>query len=367
MDRQQQRIAEDLSSLIAGDVRCDPVSLSIYSSDASLYQLPPLCVAYPRDREDMIAIARYASEMHIPIIPRGAGTGLVGDAIGTGIVIDCSRFMTGFELLNDNLILVQPGVVHARLNRYLKPLGLYFPPDPSNTEVTTVGSMLAIDAAGSRAIRVGSTRDHVNRIEVVLADGTCFDVGNESLSILNQPVAGSSTSLLSEPSPEVRGEQARRTILSKMSKLLTDNAQLIQEKQRTGIPYCSGYFLEGIKSREHLNLARMLGGSEGTLGVFTSAILHVSPLPAHRGVALLLFGDLSSAIKAVQTIIQEQPSACDLLDRRLLSLARDADPRFASLISPAAEAALLVEQVGFSDAQVQQRLHNVTLAVKNIN
>ena len=367
MDRQQQRIAEDLSSLIAGDVRCDPVSLSIYSSDASLYQLPPLCVAYPRDREDMIAIARYASEMHIPIIPRGAGTGLVGDAIGTGIVIDCSRFMTGFELLNDNLILVQPGVVHARLNRYLKPLGLYFPPDPSNTEVTTVGSMLAIDAAGSRAIRVGSTRDHVNRIEVVLADGTCFDVGNESLSILNQPVAGSSTSLLSEPSPEVRGEQARRTILSKMSKLLTDNAQLIQEKQRTGIPNCSGYFLKGIKSRDHLNLARMLVGSEGTLGLFTSAILHVSPLPAHRGVALLLFGDLSSAIKAVQTITHEQPSACDLLDRRLLSLARDADPRFASLISPAAEAALLVEQVGFSDAQVQQRLHNVTLAVKNIN
>lgn len=368
MDRQQQRIAEDLSSLIAGDVRCDPVALSIYASDASLYQVPPLCIAAPRDRNDLISIARYASEMNVPMIPRGAGTGLVGDAIGSGIVIDCARYMNAFELISDNLVHVQPGVVHAQLNRYLKTQGLYFPPDPSNTEVTTLGSMLAIDAAGSRAIRVGSTRDYVNRLELILADGTCFEAGNESLSILNQPTPmGSGTSLLSEPTPEARGEHAKRTILSRLSKLLTDHAALIQEKQRSGIPNCSGYFLKGIKGRQNLNLARMLVGSEGTLALFSSALVHVSPLPAHRGVALLLFGDLASAIKAVQTIIPEQPSACDLLDRRLLSLARDADPRFASLISPAAEAALLVEQVGFSDTQVQQRLHNVILAVKNIN
>lgn len=368
MDRQQQRIAEDLSSLIAGDVRCDPVALSIYASDASLYQVPPLCVAYPRERNDLIAIARYATEMNVPIIPRGAGTGLVGDAIGSGIVVDCSRYLTNFELMEDDQIRVQPGVVHARLNRYLKPLGLYFPPDPSNTEVTTLGSMLAIDAAGSRAIRVGSTRDYVNQIEVVLADGTCFDVGNESLSILSQPLpASSSPSLLGEQNADTRGDQVKRTVLSKLSKLLSDHESLIQEKQQSRIPNCSGYFLKGIKTRHHLNLARLLVGSEGTLGMFSSAVLHVSPLPAHRGVALLLFGDLASAIKAVQTIIHEQPSACDLLDRRLLSLAREADPRFAALISPAAEAALLVEQVGFSDAQVQKRLHNVTLAVKNIN
>lgn len=368
MDRQQQRIAEDLSSLIAGDVRCDPVALSIYASDASLYQIPPLCVAYPRERDDLIAIAKYANEMNLPLIPRGAGTGLVGDAIGSGIVIDCSRYLTGFELIDDNLVRVQPGVVHAELNRYLKPRGLYFPPDPSNTEVTTIGSMLAIDAAGSRAIRVGSTRDYINTLEVILADGTCFDVGNESLSILNQPLpTGSSTSILGDQPPEARGEQVKRTILSRLSQLLADNESLIQEKQNTRIPNCSGYYLKGIKSRQHLNLARLLIGSEGTLALFSSAVLHVSPLPAHRGVALLLFGDLASAIKAVQTIIHEQPSACDLLDRRLLSLARDADPRFASLISPAAEAALLVEQVGFSDSQVQDRLHNVILAVKNIN
>lgn len=369
MDRQQQRIAEDLSSLIAGDVRCDPVALSIYSSDASLYQVPPLCITYPRERDDLIAIAKYASDMNVPIIPRGAGTGLVGDAIGSGIVIDCSRYLTDFELLNDNLVRVQPGVVHAQLNRFLKPLGLYFPPDPSNTEVTTIGSMLAIDAAGSRAIRVGSTRDHVNCLEVVLSDGTCFEVGNESLSILNQPLTTASTSapLLGDVPIEARAEHAKRTILSKLSQLLTDNRQLISEKQNSNIPNCSGYYLKGIKTRNHLNLARLLVGSEGTLGLFSSAVLHVSPLPAHRGVTLLLFGDLASAIRAVQTITYLQPSACDLLDRRLLSLAREADPRFASLISTAAEAALLVEQVGFSDSQVQNRLHNVILAVKNVN
>lgn len=367
MDRQQQRIAEDLSSLIAGDVRCDPVALSIYASDASLYQIPPLCIAYPRERSDLITIAKYANEINVPLIPRGAGTGLVGDAIGSGIVVDCSRYLTGFELINDHLVRVEPGVVHAQLNRYLKPLGLYYPPDPSNTEVTTIGSMLAIDAAGSRAIRVGSTRDHVNSLEVVLADGTCFEAGNESLSILSQPPTPSGISLLSDEPVETRAEQVKRTILSKLSQLLNDNQQLIQEKQNSSIPNCSGYYLKGIRTNHHLNLARLLVGSEGTLALFSSAFLHVSPLPAHRGVTLLLFGDLASAIRSVQTIIRLQPSACDLLDRRLLSLAREADPRFAKLIPPAAEAALLVEQVGFSDSQVQNRLHDVILAVKNVN
>ncbi len=103
----------------------------------------------------------------------------------------------------------------------------------------------------------------------------------------------------------------------------------------------------------------MLVGSEGTLGLFTAATLHTAPLPAHRGVVLLLFGKMESAIRAVQSISLQQPSACDLLDRRLLTLAREADARFHELIPPQAEAALIVEQTGFSPAQIRNRIRMV--------
>jgi Fe-S oxidoreductase len=110
----------------------------------------------------------------------------------------------------------------------------------------------------------------------------------------------------------------------------------------------------------------MVVGSEGTLGLFTAATLHTARLPAHRGVVLLLFGQMEAAVRAVQAISPQQPSACDLLDRRLLTLAREADPRFAELISPSAEAALIVEQTGFSRAQIQDRIRMVVEALRRM-
>ena len=127
-----------------------------------------------------------------------------------------------------------------------------------------------------------------------------------------------------------------------------------------------GYYLRNILGETHLHLPRMLVGSEGTLGLFTSATLHTAPLPAHRALVLLLFSQMETAAKAVQEIIHSEPSACDLLDRRVLGLGRDADPRFAHIISPIAEAALLVEQVGFTEEQSRDRIRQVLLSIKHL-
>src|SRR5262249_54970384 len=126
-----------------------------------------------------------------------------------------------------------------------------------------------------------------------------------------------------------------------------------------------GYFLRGVLEGDRLRLARMLVGSEGTLGLFTAATLHTAALPAHRGVVLLLFGNMEGAGRAVLAVSLQQPSACDLLDRRLLTLAREADARFRELIPPQAEAALIVEQTGFTAEQIGNRIRMViTCATK---
>lgn len=362
MDEQRQRIIEDLTGALSGEIRCDALTAGLYSTDGGLYQITPLGVAFPRDTADVVTLAQYSDESGIPLIPRGAGTGLTGAAIGAGIVVDFSRHMNDVLAVDEKTVRVQPGVVRDRLNAVLARYGRYFPPDPSNSAITTIGGMLAVDAAGSRSIRVGSTRDHVQSLETVVAGGRLFDCRVESLEALRKrPLTGDG------PVGTGTDRDLQRTVVSKLAKILADNAELITKRQPALVRNCSGYFLRGVLNGDRLNLPRLLVGSEGTLGMFVEATLHTSPLPEHRGVVLLLFGEMEGATRAIPAIVAQQPSACDLLDRRLLSLARESDPRFAELISPAAEAGLIVEQTGFGGRQTRDRLRMVIDAVHAVN
>jgi FAD/FMN-containing dehydrogenase/Fe-S oxidoreductase len=345
VDERRRRIIEDLTPVLQGEIRCDPLTVSMYATDGSLYQIPPMGVVAPRHREDVVALVKYAAQERIPLIPRGAGTGLAGESLGQGLIVDFSRHMREIETIGATTVRVQPGVVCRTLNDALRKHGRYFPPDPSGAGVTTVGSMLSLDAAGSHSVRVGSTRDHVESIDMVLASGEFFSAVDEHIE------RNGANGTASSP--------ARRELIANLARLLAANAALIAERQPPLIRNRCGYYLRGVLDGDMLHLARMLVGSEGTLGLFTAATLHTAPLPAHRGVVLLLFGNMEAAIQAVQAISQQQPSACDLLDRRLLSLAREADTRFHELIPPHAEAALIVEQTGFTASQIHNRIRMV--------
>ena len=191
MDEQQQRLLEDLSAELKGDIRCDPFTLSMYSTDASQYEIRPLGVASPRDEDDLVTLARYASKTRTPLVARGAGTGLAGGCLGQGIVVDFSRYMNNILEIGKDYVVVQPGVVLDDLNDALRSKGCYFAPDPSNAAVTTIGGMLGVDAAGSHAVRVGSTRNHVVSIDFVLANGDRIEAGRELLSQVYTPLGES--------------------------------------------------------------------------------------------------------------------------------------------------------------------------------
>lgn len=365
MDDRRSRIIEDLTAVLQGEIRCDPLTVSMYSTDGSLYQMQPLGVVCPRHRDDVVALVRYAAQEKIPLIPRGAGTGLAGESLGQGLVIDFSRHMREIEAIGETTVRVQPGVVCRTLNDRLRETGRYFPPDPSGAGVTTVGSMLALDAAGSHSLRVGSTRDHVETIEMVLASGQFVTIGDEPISQTG-PNSQNENARQTESLPAGNGSRqavadprAINDLVAPLAQLLAENTQLILDRQPASIRNRCGYYLRGVLEKDRLRLARLLVGSEGTLGLFTAATLHTAPLPAHRGVVLLLFGKMEAAIRAVQAISLQQPSACDLLDRRLLSLAREADARFRELIPPQAEAALIVEQTGFTEPQIRNRIQMV--------
>ncbi|MSR57685.1 MAG: FAD-binding oxidoreductase [Planctomycetaceae bacterium] len=371
MQERRTRIIEDLTPLLQGEIRCDPLTVSMFATDGSLYQVAPLGVVFPRSRDDVIALARYASHEKLPLFARGAGTGLAGESLGPGLLVDFSRHMRQIESVGATTVRVQPGVVCRQLNNILREHGRYFPPDPSGAGVTTIGSMLALDAAGSHSVRVGSTRDHVQSLEVVLASGECLELGDESVvppsddsTIEIVPPIGSSAPTVAPADATAGAATVRRRLVRRLAAILDRNVELIAQRQGPEIRNRCGYFLRGVREGTRLRMPRLLVGSEGTLGLFTAATLHTAPLPAHRGVVLLLFGKMESAFKAVQAIAQQQPSACDLLDRRLLTLAREADRRFEELIPPGAEAGLIVEQTGFSPSQIRNRIRMVVECVR---
>ena len=172
MEIERQRVQDDLRGIVAGEVYCDPLMTQLYASDASIYQLQPLGVVRPRSTQDVLSVVQYAAEHEISIHPRGAGTGVSGESLGRGIVIDFSQSMRRIESDPDDLcVKVQSGAALAVLNRNLSVRGRWYGPDPVTRSVTTIGGVLSTNASGSHYLRSGSARDTVESLSVVTVDG----------------------------------------------------------------------------------------------------------------------------------------------------------------------------------------------------
>jgi FAD/FMN-containing dehydrogenase/Fe-S oxidoreductase len=347
MDPENQRIEEDLRGLLQGEVRCDDLFTQLYSTDASVYEIRPLGVVRPRSMKDVVATVRYAADNEIPIFPRGAGSGLAGESLGRGIVVDFSRHFRRVLEFDRERVRVQSGVVLATLNRFLAARGLTFGPDPAMSHVTTMGSVVAIDAGGSHWRSYGSARRHVEGLQIVLADGEVLDVGRHAVP---KPVEGAG-----ESCPATRLDH----LVQSVAGLIERNAKLIAQYRPQSLVNRSGYTLHDVLADGQLDLAKLLVGSEGTLALILDATLSIDPLPAHRGCVLLLFDSLDKAANAVLELLPLAPAACDLMDRRHLNLARESDVRYELLIPGEAEAVLLVEQFGNSAQDVRAKIDHI--------
>jgi FAD/FMN-containing dehydrogenase/Fe-S oxidoreductase len=329
---QRGRIQDDLKGLVKGDLLFDELSRALYSTDASIFQVQPLGVVVPRDEGDVQRLVRYAAEHQIPLIPRGAGTGVAGESLGSGLIVDLSRHFRSILEVGEETARVQPGVVYRDLNNRLARLGRCFAPDPTSGVQCTIGGMLATNASGAHALRHGYTRDHVVQLRAVFNNGDAELVGLEP----RQPALASPASRLGE-------------IIKNVGGLLESNAGLVRTcRPRTRYNRC-GYLLDGVLSPQHIDLPRLLVGSEGTLALFTEATVRTVPLPGGRSLVLLGFDSLESAIRAAQQAVPSGPAACELIDRRLLSLARSRKTDVKDLLPPEAEAVLLVEYQAEAD------------------
>ena len=275
------------------DVRFDNLRRQLYSTDASIYQIQPIGVAFPKSAEQASLVIRAATDAGLPVTPRGAGTSLVGNAIGHGLIVEFSRYNRQIADLNlaKGSVRVGAGVVLDQLNDFLKPQGFCFGPDVATSARATLGGMIANNSSGARCPIYGTTADHVISLEIVMADGRIATIGptHESLS----------------------DERAQ------IEKLVRAASTKMAERWPPGlIKRWPGYGIERFL-RAPSDLTNILAGSEGTLAAIFSAELKISPLPRDKGLGLIFFASVGEAMQATVALLDLKPAAIEHIDRPL--------------------------------------------------
>src|SRR5438093_6025749 len=276
------------------DARFDNLTRQLYATDASIYQIEPIGVAFPKSAQQASLVIRAAADAGLSVTPRGAGTSLVGNAIGEGLIVEFSRYNRQIaELdLEKRSVRVGAGVVLDQLNDFLKPRGFCFGPDVATSSRATLGGMIANNSSGARCPIYGTTADHVISLEIVMADGRTEKIGPTHDSL-----------------------HAERT---RIGNLIRAASTEMAERWPPGlIKRWPGYGIERFL-RAPNDLTNILAGSEGTLAAIFSAELKISPLPREKGLGLIFFASVGEAMQATVELLDLKPAAIEHIDRPLL-------------------------------------------------
>ena len=348
-DQTTKAIFHALRQAVAGEVRFDRLSRQLYSTDASDYRKVPVGVVIPRNVDDVQAAVAVAGRFGVPVIPRGGGSSVSGQTVGTGLVIDHSKYLNRILQVNteEQWVEVEAGVVLDTLNASLAIHGLMVGPDPSSSAVATVGGMAGNNSTGSHSFVYGMMSDHIDALEVVLSDG--------SKAVLNPKTSGELNFLMAQKTLE--GQLYRE-----IPKLLEDYADDI----RSGYPRTwrnvAGYglnrLLVGKENDKPFNLAPLVVGSEGTLATITKVKLGVVPRPRSVRLMILHFDDMPSALQEVPFILEHGVAAVELMTYPTLKLAYDhpvIGPRLRQFVQGLPGAILIVEFAGNQAAELADR------------
>ena len=309
-----------------GDVDDSGLARALYSSDGSLYRVLPRAVVRPRDPDEIVAALTVCRELGVPLTMRGAGTSIAGNAVGTGVVVDTSRYLDRVHAVDAGArtAVVDPGVVQARLQTAARPHGLRFGPDPSTSNRCTVGGMIGNNACGSRALGYGRTSDNVVGLDVVTGTGQRLRLASGS------PVTG----------------------LDGLRDLVAGGLATIRTELGTFGRQVSGYSLEHLLPEHGFDVARALVGSEGTLAVVLGATVRLVADAPYRGLVVLGYPSMADAADATPGLLRHGPTAVEGLDERIVQRLRDV-PAAVVPDLPKGAGWLIVELTGDTVAEVQ--------------
>lgn len=334
-------LAPDLNSLLTlraklsaettAEIRFDAATKAIYASEASNYRQLPIGVVIPRSIPDIITTVRLCKEAGLPILPRGAGTSMCGQAVNAAVVIDTSKYLNAIQAIDAErrLARVEPGVICDQLKDQAAKVGLTFGPDPATHSRCTLGGMIGNNSCGAHSVMAGKTVENIHRLEVLTYDGQRFWVGPTDEQAYQEHLAAG-------------GRRAE------IVKALKDLVERYEADIREGFPTLkrrvSGYNLDQLLPENGFNIARALVGVEGTCVTVLQAETLLVKNPTHRVLVVLGYDDIFLAADSVPQLLPLEPIAMEGLDDGIIDGLRERGMKRADIAElPAGNAWLMIE------------------------
>ncbi|BDX39226.1 oxidoreductase [Tenuifilaceae bacterium CYCD] len=308
---------EILKGNLEGEIKWDNSTLIQYSTDASAYREKPTAVAWPKSKNDIIVLIDFAKQHKVPLTPRTAGTSLAGQVVGSGIIVDMSKYWGRIiEISRDkNWVKVEPGVILDELNMALKPHGLLFGPETSTSSRCMMAGMVGNNSCGSHSLIYGSTRDHLISVKMILDDGVEYEFGN-----LTKDEFEAKCNLTTREGDIYRFFNNLLSNSSNANEIVNKAPDSSIRRRNTG------YALDQLISEtffgsyiQTFNLSKLIAGSEGTLGLITEIKLNLVPLPPkEKAVVAIHLKERNEAFKANLIALKHNPSAVEMMDYVIL-------------------------------------------------
>ncbi|MBP7837484.1 FAD-binding protein [Candidatus Saccharibacteria bacterium] len=355
------KVADYLREHIVGEVMTTPSVKKFFSTDGSVFEVTPQVVVYPRSTDDVRKIARFSWQLAergkvVPITARGAGSDQGGGALGDGIILAFPAHLNKLLELDTkkDYARVQPGINYRNFQDTIKTHGRFLPPYPSSIDYSTIGGAIANNAAGERTIKYGSTRDFVQTLQVVLANGELIETGRLTKREL-QRKKGLST---------LEGE-----IYRQLDGLISDNWELIQSSVKDVSKNSAGYDIADVKRADgSFDLTPLIVGSQGTLGIVSEATVSIVPNNTYRTLMVVGFKDIDDASGLIEDIVKLNPAAVEMVDKFLLQFIHSHYPNQLKglLDEPFPEILLLIEFDDGNKATQKKKIKKLSKIIQRV-
>lgn len=336
---------DDLKKVIRGEVDVSSAAIKAYSHDASIFEVTPSAVIYPKNTTDLHRLIHYVTERNlegadVSISPRNGGTCMSGGSLTEGYMVDMSRHFShiGAVDIHGRTMWVQGGVMHIDAEKRAYESGLFFAPYTSSRDICGIGGMIGNNASGEKSVKYGPTSSNVHNLKVMLSDGEEYAFGPMTAHQVEQK----------KMLPTFEGKLYRE-----VTKLLDDNWNLIDHNHPRTVKNAAGYALWDLwdKQRAHFNMARLFIGAQGTLGFVTEAELKLVPLPKASRMIVVPIQNLQELAEVVKTIMRHNPVTCETFDHHTYELAEQYHPEDADRASLARGKHMVVLAVFDGDNQ----------------
>lgn len=316
-------LKEELKSIVQGEVADDNETIARFSRDASLFEIKPRIVVYPKNSGDLKNLVKFVSEKKsldqtLSLTARSGGTDMSGGPLNNSIILDFTKHFNCVKKVGDDYAVVEPGTFYRDFEKETLKKNLFLPSYPASREICTIGGMVANDAGGEKTLRYGKTKDYIEQLKVVLADGNEY-----MLQKLNR---GQLEQKMNESTFESR-------VYRELFIVLEHNYNLIQKSKPNVHKNSSGYDIWGVWDKRNFDLTKLFVGSQGTLGLITEIKSSLIKPKQHSGLIVIYEKTLQSIAKLVQAILPLQPTSFEGFDHHTLRLALRFMPDFVKMLN----------------------------------